>query len=520
MISKLSTYRTQESRKRGVPAYCVFSNNIMNETAISAAKSIEDLRNIKGWGEKMILNYGSDVIQILADPNPEGVIPHGLSIESLTAPEVHNEVEDEVESDITLNAGQEAAVEAVILGKSIVLTGEAGTGKTEVVKYIRNKARKAKLRLALTSTTGTSALLIGGTTIHSYLGIGRGDGSWSNLATFISSKPALKKRWTDLDILVIDEVSMMNPELFDKLDKIGRFIRNNRRVPWGGIKLMLCGDFLQLPVVGSDKFLFEADSFDEVIDEVHILTENVRQEGDQEWSRILSSIRMGELDDEAYSTLLLRVGTDVAIDGVKPTKLYSRNDQVDRENARSILNLLEARPGLETKSYHMTSTSPTGKRYSKEALKKLKDQCIAPEAMELCLGAQVMYLRNNTDMGLSNGSRGVVVGFTEQLPVVKFMNNLTLTVYPEEFTVNNAEHGTSELILKQLPIKVAFAISIHKSQGVTLDCVEVDISKCFCDGQAYVALSRVKTLNGLSLTTKFDRSNISANPKCLEFYKE
>lgn len=500
MISKLSAYRSQESKKRGIPAYCVFSNKVMEATAARIPQAVEDLRQIKGWGEKMIASYGEDVIKMMKD--------HDSVIPSVT------------ETEITLNEGQEAAVEAVIEGKSIVLTGEAGTGKSEVIKYIRKRVRAANLRLALTSTTGTSALLIGGTTVHSYLGIGRGDGSWSNLATFISSKPSLKKRWVDLDILVIDEVSMMNPELFDKLDKIGRFVRNNRRVAWGGIKLILCGDFLQLPVVGSDKFLFEADSWSDSIDEIHILTENVRQEGDPTWSRILSSIRMGEIDDDAYSTLLLRVGVDVTQGEVKPTKLYSRNNQVDQENSVSISNLLEARPGLETMSYHMTSSNPTGKKYSNDALRKLKGQCIAPETLDLCIGAQVMYLKNNQDLGLCNGSRGVVVGFSDSMPVVSFLNSVTLTIYPEEFKVDQADTGVSELILRQLPIKVAFAISIHKSQGVTLDCVEVDISDCFCDGQAYVALSRVKTLSGLSLVTKFNRSNISANPKCLEFYRD
>lgn len=543
LMSKLTEYRTQESRKVDKPAYCVFSNKVMETTIETNPRSVEELSAIKGWGPKTIQKYGKDVISILL--NPDAPIPPGLSFEELseaTKRQLDNEAgvraysnrslparireargedpyAEKGDEEVTLNEGQETAYKAVMEGKSILLTGEAGTGKSEVIKQIRKKTRHTRHQIALTSTTGTSALLVGGATIHSYLGIGKGTGSWNSLASFIRSRPPLKKRWVDLDILVIDEVSMMSPELFDKLDKIGRFLRQNPRKPWGGIKLILCGDFLQLPVVGSDKFLFDAESWYDSVDEVHILTENVRQASDPRWSQILSRIRLGDISDKDYEILLGRVGAQVELSGIKPTKLYSRNDQVDRENKRSI-SLLKVE-GRETHTYTMTHglKTYTDKKFKPDAIKKFKEQCIAPEELELCTGAQIMYLKNNLDLGLSNGSRGVVTGFTPGGdPVVKFRNGLEIPIVDEEFSVKDAEDGFCNLVLQQLPIKVAFAISIHKSQGVTLDCAEVDISECFCDGQAYVALSRVKTLEGMSLTRTFAKSNIRANKECLQFY--
>ena len=549
LLTKFNEYRTQESRKVGKPAYCVFANKVIESTIEANPKSVEELGSIKGWGPKTIQRYGKDVIAILQNPNAP--IPPGLTREEIesTSDAIKRQLDNEYtgtrpfsnrnlptkireargedpyaevdDAEVTLNEGQEAAYKAVIEGKSILLTGEAGTGKSEVIKHIRKKTRHTKHQIALTSTTGTSALLVGGATIHSYLGIGTGTGSWNSIASFIRSRPALKKRWIDLDILVIDEVSMLSPELFDKLDKIGRFLRQNPRKPWGGIKLILCGDFLQLPVVGSDRFLFDAESWHETVDEIHILTENVRQASDPLWSEMLSRVRLGNITEKDYEILIGRVGVNVESNGVKPTKLYSRNDQVDRENDRSIKLLNDQ--GRETHKYTMTHSLKTyhGKKFNEDAIRKFKEQCIAPDVLELCVGAQVMYLKNNMDLGLSNGSRGVVTGFSGNGdPVVKFKNGVEIGIVDEEFPVKNAEDGFCELVLLQLPIKVAFAISIHKSQGVTLDCAEVDISECFCDGQAYVALSRVKTLGGMSLTRNFSKSNIRANKECLEFYEE
>lgn len=526
VYEKISEYRNQEARKRGVPLYCVFNNKVLDETIEKAPKSLFELSNIKGWGGKTIASYGNDIIAILEDPSkpiPPGIDPSDIPPKQTPTPPPPT-TSKYFEKEIELNEMQLAAYKAMCQGKSILLSGEAGTGKTEVIKkFHRDFSRRRNI--ALTSTTGTSALLMGGTTIHSYLGIGLGKGSAGYIASMIRGKKNITKRWNDLDILVIDEISMLDPELFDKLDKVGRAIRgaesaHQKNLPWGGIQLVLSGDFLQLPVVGSDNFTFEAQSWDESVNETFVLEENVRQSGDVKWREILADIRLGMISEEAEEILKSRVDVDVSVDGVIPTKLYSRNIDVDRVNDEALDILASQNPDLIFHEYEMNAIKMTKKKVSDGAMEGYKSRCIAPEILQLCVGAQVMLLVNKLDLGLSNGSRGYVSGFTDtptQLPIVKFANGVEIVIERHDFRVNDA-NGDVEVALDQLPLKIAYALSIHKSQGITLDCVEVDIRSCFCDGQAYVALSRVKNLNGLSLVGGFNPESIRVNEKCIEFY--
>jgi len=516
---KITEYRNQESKKRGIPTYCVFNNKVLEDTIARNPKTTIELSNIKGWGAKTIAYYGRDIIAILEDPTLP--IPPGMDPADIQKPAPPPAPRTESKYfEIKLNEKQEEAYKAICQGKSILLSGEAGTGKTEVIKKFHRDFSK-KRNIALTSTTGTSALLMGGTTIHSFLGIGLGKGSAGYIASGIRGKKNVTKRWNDLDILVIDEISMLDPELFDKLDKVGRMIRgaeasHRKDLPWGGIQLVLSGDFLQLPVVGSDNFTFEAASWDV---ESFILEENVRQSGDVKWSEILSDIRLGIVTEEATTILESRVNADVSKNGVIPTKLYSRNVDVDRVNDDALDILAANNPDLVFSEYEMTAIKMTKKKISDQVIDSYKGRCIAPETLQLCVGAQVMLLINKLDLGLSNGSRGYVTRFTQEtgLPVVKFANGVEIEIERHDFRVNDS-NGDVEFVLDQLPIKIAYALSIHKSQGITLDCVEVDIRSCFCDGQAYVALSRVKNLDGLSIVGGFNQDSIRANEKCINYY--
>jgi ATP-dependent DNA helicase PIF1 len=590
---KIIEYRNQEARKRGIPTYCVFNNKVLEETIEKSPKTLLELADIKGWGNKMIASYGNDIIAIIEDPSRP--IPPGLDVTEIYAgrpwtladdislihlfidetsieeiqkklirqeggiraritqhlnrslPKPRQMEIDNIEFskltisiieklreiykivdkppptiskhfDIELNAKQREAYKAICQGKSILLSGEAGTGKTEIIKKFHRDFSKRR-NIALTSTTGTSALLMGGTTIHSYLGIGLGKGTAGYIASGIRGKKNVTKRWTDLDILVIDEISMLDPELFDKLDKVGRMIRERKDSPWGGIQLVLSGDFLQLPVVGSDNFTFEAQSWNESVNETFILDENVRQSGDAQWREILSDIRLGMVTEEAEEILKSRVGADVSINGVIPTKLYSKNIDVDRVNDEALDILASRNPDLVFNEYEMNAIKMTKKKISDQVIDSYKSRCIAPEILQLCVGAQVMLLINKLDLGLSNGSRGYVTRITDDtgLPTVRFANGVEIVIERHDFRVNDA-NGDVEFVLDQLPLKIAYALSIHKSQGITLDCVEVDIRSTFCDGQAYVALSRVKNLEGLSLVGGFNPENIQANEKCITYY--
>lgn len=459
-------------------------------------------------------------------------------------------MEDHNLSNIKLNKKQQEAYDKIMSGKSIFLTGEAGTGKSVVIqKFIRDqrhRPRKEQKKIGLTSTTGSSALIIGGATVHGFLGIGLGEGDVKDLEMRISSRNYIKNRWENLDVLIIDEVSMLSPILFDKLTELAHLVRsgsyrsmlrNKKEYGWSGIQLVLTGDFCQLPVVKCDKYTFEADTWDECIEETIILEENVRQTGDAIFQNILSDFRLGKVNEKQAKVLSDRVGKDVSVNGVEPTKLCALNRQVRKINNDALDELAEIAEEngeeLEFRQLDMKVVVSDDCKIPPRIVQKHKDQCIAEEEIQLCVGAQVMLIKNeyvgegeNRRLLYCNGSRGVVTDFTEDdLPVVEFKDGGCLEIDLQDFEIRSQptkknKLGKIELTLRQIPLRVAYALSIHKSQGMTLDCVEVDLSKCFCTGHAYVALSRVKSLNGLTLSKPFEMNNVKADPRCVEFYEK
>lgn len=412
-------------------------------------------------------------------------------------------------SDIKLNKKQNEAFSSMVAGKNVFVTGSAGTGKSKLLQVFIGLYKNNKI-MGITSTTGVSALIFGGTTLHSYLGIGLGTGTVDNIVKKILSISFLRKRWNQLEVLLIDEISMLSPELFDKLELIARTIRHNEN-PFGGIQLILSGDYCQLPSVNSDKFCFEAVSWDKCISNVVLLTEIMRQK-DVEFQECLNEVRIGRLSMKTRQVLESRVGVKLINDiGIKPTQLYSTNASADKINTSEIDKLEDTGVEYKMEMYY------TGIGKNKEfVMEKYRKSIPAVDLLELCVGAQVMLIFNlDLDNGLVNGSRGIVTGFIEDIPVVKFLGGQERIIDYHTWDWIEDDKKIGKTI--QIPLKLAWAITCHRSQGSTLDYVEVNLSDCFEYGQSYVALSRVKNIEGLSiLDIDFDR--IKAHPKVVKYY--
>jgi ATP-dependent DNA helicase PIF1 len=414
-----------------------------------------------------------------------------------------------------LSEKQKRAYDLMCKGENIFLTGPGGTGKTHLLKLFSHEKKLYK-NVGITSTTGVSALLINGTTLHSFLGINLGKEDAAMLYMRIKKKSYIVKRWKELDVLIIDEISMLSPVLFEKLESIARLIRKNEK-PFGGIQLILTGDFLQLPNVDMpNAFCFEAESWNICVPNIVYLTDIFRQDDDG-FKTILNEARIDELSDESIKILKSRENVELTNEaGIVPTKIYSLNVDVNRENEEALDRLVVENENLEFYEYkriHMLMKKDL--KFYDEKLNKFSS-CV--ENLQICVGAQVMLTINlDLDGGLVNGSRGIVESFEDGMPVVKFLNGVSAFIDYHEWIIE--ENGVNLMCITQIPLKVAYAVTIHKCQGMTLDCAEIDFNGIFEKSQGYVALSRVKTLGGLTIKN-FDESKIFVNPKAKNFYEK
>lgn len=415
----------------------------------------------------------------------------------------------------------EDAYLAMKTGKNVFITGAGGTGKTVLLnKYINeNKDRIKQKKLAVTSTTGSSAILINGTTLHSFAGIGLGDEEVDVLIKRIQGNHFKKMIWQKVETLIIDEISMLNPILFDKLNTIAQVIRSKPLDAFGGIQLILSGDFCQLPAVKSQKFCFESDAWDNAIDNVFYLKKILRQD-DPVFQECLNEIRIGKCSQKTEEILKKCIGKKIDNRfGIKPTKLYSHNAAVKKINDQYLDKLIKN--GAKTKQYKWSEVKIKRRPNASDkviqfAIDRLKKDVPCEETLNLAIGCQVI-LTTNLDVRnkLVNGSRGIITRLDSN-PLVRFMNGIQIEIKPNKWTfdVDDFQAG-----IEQIPLKVSRALSIHKSQGMTISCVKTDIgSTIFEYGQAYVVLSRVQTLEGLSLED-FEPSSIRAHPNVIKFYE-
>lgn len=429
---------------------------------------------------------------------------------------------------VKFNEEQLNALKAIDEGKNIFLTGPAGTGKSTIIKEVYKRSIENGKNISVTAMTGCAALLLtyGAKTIHSWAGIGLGKESKEILAGIVMKNIKSKKRWKKTDVLVIDEISMMTPELLEKLDYIGKQVRADSR-PFGGIQLVLCGDYYQLPPICIGKeciFAFECETW-KSLELITIELKTITRQTDAMFQKVLNEARIGELSSESTKILESRRGLDWKSRQIRPTLLFSKNKDVDLINEKNIVALKRPLTIFEAKTIYKTeegdekddSIIPTGEMLEK-VITKLDNDAVYMSSLSLCIGVQVMLLTNlDLSKGLANGSRGVVVGFrsVDNIPFVQFQKGEPVAIeYNMWFSPDYPKVGR-----KQLPLRIAYAITIHKCQGATLDCALIDIgSSTFEYGQAYVALSRVRSLESLYIYN-FDPKRVCAHPKVKEFYK-
>lgn len=417
---------------------------------------------------------------------------------------------------INLNSKQLSAYSLMCKGENIFITGGGGVGKSTLIKYFVNNNRKYK-KIAVTSTTGISAVLINGTTLHSFLKIGLGNRSQSSLIDEIMKNKYMKDNWVKTDVLIIDEISMLNPDLFEKLDNVAQFVRGNER-PYGGMQIILSGDFCQLPCVKTDKFCFEAENWDSVVTTTINLDEIIRQTN-IDFQNCLNKIRLGNIDNSVKKILSDRINVKLKNDlGIKPTQLYPVNRSVDEINNKCLEKLVK-KTNVEY-TYECETDFKTPIKKHQKIFENTKNRYVFSESLTLSINCQVMLVVNyDQSENLINGSRGVVIKFdeTDDLPIVRFINGLERKIdyYSWEITADDKKIGS----VSQIPLKLGYAFSIHKAQGCTLDYAIIDLRDIFEYGMGYVALSRVTDLNGLSIKG-IDWDNIACNPKVIEYYSK
>lgn len=421
-----------------------------------------------------------------------------------------------------LNDEQRMVLTRVREGRNIFLTGGAGVGKSYTVKHIINYAHTTGRKIGVCGMTGSAAILIDGTTLHSYMGIGLAKESVDYLVRRIQRFPETCSKLRSLDMLLIDEVSMMNNDLFDKVSDILGIIRKRTKEPFGGVQMVLVGDMYQLqPIEGT--YCFMAKGWAPASFDVFLLKTNMRQKDDEVFKNMLDRLRLGKCSKNDFK-VLQGLSDTVFPEGVVPTRLYSRNADVEKINEEELAKICTNGTSVYDVKYKGDSEKRQRSKKWAESMKL--------SSTKICVGAQVVLTRNQSiEEGLVNGSRGVVTGIFTSGVTVKFVNGLhtkieyyTLRVGPDGNTLmgggSGEDGGGSVVELSYLPLKLAWAISIHASQGMTLDALEINLGdSVFACGQAYTGLSRARNMASVRIVdvvpTAF-KTHISV----AEFYKD
>lgn len=589
LFDELARWRGRVAKEIGKPAYVVFDNKTLQAVAEARPSNLAALGGIKGVGPKKLKDYGEAVLAIVAGDGgcpvgSRGGTPAGSSSAAAAAaslfgsasrrPPSSNASDAAVATatasatatatttpnpttttsalsyeaakdnyETKMNPEQRAVVDAVLAGENVFFHGAAGTGKSfvlqTVVALVRGAGSGDESLVSVTAPTGIAAVGVGGVTVHKFIGAGLCAGHPAKVAAQVAKSKTATRRWRDTKTLVVDEVSMLDADLLEKLDHVGRSTREVYDVPFGGLQLVFTGDFYQLPpVAGSGTtppFAFATRAWSLAKFRVVELVRVLRQR-DPRLVNALNDVRRGFVPaGGAASTLFRGLSRPLPpnAEGVLPTRLHSVNANVDAENERELARLDGEAVIFDARD----SGDDAG------ALETLRRNCPAPQSLTLKVGAQVVLLRNLDD-SLVNGSRGVVKAFvgtreTEyvrhkssfrihpklaraaeelfpRVPLVAFDNGRVFAVGPAQFDAHGGGGKYAERL--QTPLKLAWALTVHKSQGMTISRLEVSLRDAFDYGQVYVALSRATSVEGLRVTG-FDEAKVRVHPRVAAFYE-
>ncbi|KKW30720.1 MAG: AAA ATPase [Candidatus Uhrbacteria bacterium GW2011_GWD2_52_7] len=391
-------------------------------------------------------------------------------------------------------------------GVNVFLTGEPGSGKSHTIRQYVSYLREHGIEPAITASTGIAATHIGGMTIHSFSGIGINKTLNKYELAEIASRDKLVRRLKKTKVLIIDEISMLDGRTLSLVDLVCKTVLGSDQ-PFGGIQVVMVGDFFQLPPVGRDgdvpSFAFDSQVWRASAFTTCYLSEQHRQE-DKSFLKMLAAVRSGEVGDEHRELLFQRKTSSAA----QMTKLFSHNADVDRINAHE-LGKLSTKESVFTMRHHG----------AKALVEQIKRGCLSPERLVLKVGAKVMFTKNNPEQGFVNGTLGEVIAFQKGtgLPEVKLHSGRSIIVEPVDWAI--VIEGTPLASIVQLPLRLAWAITVHKSQGMSLDAAYIDLSTAFAYGQGYVALSRVRSLAGLFIGGINERA-LEVDPTVLEIDSE
>lgn len=412
-----------------------------------------------------------------------------------------------------LTEEQQQAFDLFLQGTSFCLTGPGGTGKSHIIKHIKEYCQSSGKKYAITALTGVAASLIGGQTLHAWSGLGLMADTPESLIAKVNSNPQVLERWKSIEVLVIDEVSMMNQAMFELLHVVASGVRRDAGF-YGGIQVMFCCDFAQLPPVEGN-YAFESPLWMDYLGENTVYLEQILRQDDPEFITMLMEVRLGRVTNRTKQLLNNRLKLEFPHDttDIIPTVIFPHRKVVDETNSKKLAQLPGEKVTYTSKDSKYDFRTKNNVSAQSSDLVGIEERC--PKTLVLCQGAQVMLTVNlDTDSGLVNGTRGVVVGFTKGLPDVRFEDGRVMTIGVSTFE----SQGQSSIVRRvQIPLVLSWATTIHKCQGSTLTHVVADLSKVFCCAQGYVTLSRMKTLEGLYLQN-VDYTKFTCDKRVVAYY--